>query len=203
MGSRPTNSEATPSAKLVLLGQSTVGKTSIISVAEGGSFQPDQSATIGACFHIKKMKVDDTGIKFHIWDTAGQERFRALAPMYYRDAQFALLVYAIDSRDSFEEIEVWHQALANDCSPMPQVVLVGNKIDLVERRQITLEEGRALAKKLNARLFEISAKADAEGVRTMLQEIAIMAVTNLSRGGSQTDLGKNLAERGSGLNSCC
>jgi small GTP-binding protein len=74
------------SAKLVLLGQSTVGKTSIINVAEGGSFSEDQSATIGACFHIKKMKVGSTGIKLHIWDTAGQERFRALAPMYYRGA---------------------------------------------------------------------------------------------------------------------
>lgn len=174
--------DITPSMKLVLLGQSTVGKTSIITVADGGSLIPDQSATVGACFHIKKMNVGNTTIKFHIWDTAGQDRFKALAPMYYRDAQIALLVYAIDTRESFEDIDEWYNSLQEDCSPLPHIGVVGNKIDLVDRREVTLDEGRALSKRLNAMFFEISAKADAASVRRMLEEIALQAVQFLGQG---------------------
>ena len=92
--------ENAPKIKLVLLGDSKVGKTSIVTVVHGDEFIPDQTATIGACFHIKKMKIGDVALQLHIWDTAGQERFRSLAPMYYRDAQFALLVYSVDNLDS-------------------------------------------------------------------------------------------------------
>jgi small GTP-binding protein len=168
--------DAIAHVKLVLLGETTVGKTSIIAVSDGNPFTPDQSATVGACFHIKTMKSKNSVVKTHIWDTAGQERFRALAPMYYRDAQFALLVYAIDNRESFDEIDSWYDALVQDCSPMPHIVLVANKIDLVDCRQVSLEEGRALAKRLSAMFFEVTAKADAPGVKRMFEEIAIEAV---------------------------
>jgi small GTP-binding protein len=178
----PSSPEATPNVKLVLLGQSTVGKTTIITVADGGAFSPDQNATVGACFHIKKSRVQNTEMKFHIWDTAGQDRFRALAPMYYRDAHFALLVYAIDNQESFDEVEIWYKALTDDCSPLPHVVLVANKCDLVDRRQISMEDGRMLAKRLNASFFEVSAKADAPSVRRMFDEIALEAVQYFGAG---------------------
>jgi small GTP-binding protein len=196
-------SDSIPNVKLVLLGQSTVGKTTILTVADGGVFCPSQNATVGACFHIKKARVHNTGIKFHIWDTAGQDRFRALAPMYYRDAQFALLVYAIDNQESFDEIGVWYKALTEDCSPLPHIVLVANKCDLVDRRQISMEDGRAMAKKLNANFFEVSAKADAQGVKRMFDEIAIEAVQYFGGGGGGQN-GRNglvLNERGGG--GCC
>jgi small GTP-binding protein len=188
MAVRPSHAagDGIPNIKLVLLGQSTVGKTSIITVADDGDFFADQSATVGACFHVKKMKVGGTSIKFHIWDTAGQERFRALAPMYYRDAQFALLVYAINNRDSFGEVTVWYSDLLDDCSPLPHIVLVGNKIDLVERRQVTLEEGRALAKRLSAQFFEVSAKAPLS-IHRMMEEIALEAVQYFGGGGASKD----------------
>jgi small GTP-binding protein len=194
-------SDESPSAKLVLLGQSTVGKTSIINVAEGGSFSHDQSATIGACFHIKKMKVGTIGIKLHIWDTAGQERFRALAPMYYRGSEFALLVYAVDNRDSFDEVDIWYQKLVEDCIPVPQIVVLANKTDMAEHRQIAIEEGKALAKKLNAKFYEVSAKANPEGIRMVLEEVAIDAVERLEqkRAGDQ---GKKLTGQEMGLCGC-
>jgi small GTP-binding protein len=167
--------DAVAHVKLVLLGETAVGKTSIISVSDGNPFTADQSATVGACFHIKTMNSKTSVVKTHIWDTAGQDWFRALAPMYYRDAQFALLVYAVDKRDSFDEIDYWYDALVQDCSPMPHIVLVANKMDLPDR-QVSHEEGRALAKRLSAMFFEVSAKADAPGVKTMFEEIAIEAV---------------------------
>jgi small GTP-binding protein len=177
MATRPLQAarDGIPSVKLVLLGQSSVGKTSIMTVANDGDFIPDQSATVGACFHVKMMKVGDTPIKFHIWDTAGQEQFRALTPMYYRDAQFALLVYAINDHNTFDDVTVVYADLLEDCSPLPHIVLVGNKIDLVGSRQVTLEEGRALAKRLSAQFFEVSAKATLS-IHRMMEEIAIEAV---------------------------
>jgi small GTP-binding protein len=175
-----------PIVKLVLLGKSSVGKTSIVTVADDGDFVADQSATVGACFHVKKMRVNDTSIKFHIWDTAGQERFRALAPMYYRDAQFALLVYAIDDRESFKEIKVWYNGLYQDCSPLPHIILVGNKIDLVEKRQVALEDGRLLAKRLSALFFEVSAKASLS-IHRMMEEIALEAVQSFGGGAATKD----------------
>ena len=132
-------SEQMPNVKLVLLGESTVGKTSIVNVAHRGEFIEDQTSTIGACFQIKKMKVGDATVKLHLWDTAGQERFRSLAPMYYRDAQYALLIYAIDNHDSFDSIETWHSGLVEDCSTVPHIVLIGNKTDLVDSRTVTYE----------------------------------------------------------------
>jgi small GTP-binding protein len=170
------NLDSSPNVKLVFLGESTVGKTSIIGVAHGGSFVPDQLATIGACFHIKTVSVNETEVKLHIWDTAGQERFRALTPMYYRDAQFALLVYAIDSRDSFTEVSRWQKALADECDQMPRIVIIGNKIDLVHHRAVALDEGRALAAQMNAMFFEVSAKEDSGQIAVMLEEIAMEAL---------------------------
>lgn len=166
-----------PNIKLVLLGESTVGKTSIVNVVHGGEYVPEQTATIGACFHIKVMKVGNVAIKLHIWDTAGQERFRSLAPMYYRDAQFALLTYAIDNRDSFQTLETWYQGLVDDCVTMPQVLIVGNKTDRADARQISTEEGQELATKLNAKFFEISAKEDHDGIKKMLEVVAQDAVS--------------------------
>lgn len=165
-----------PNIKIVLLGESTVGKTSIVNVVHGGEFVPEQTATIGACFHIKVMRVGDVSIKLHIWDTAGQERFRSLAPMYYRDAQFAVLVYAVNNRDSFQTIETWYRGLVDDCLSMPHVLLVGNKIDLVDERKVQREEGEELAAKLNAKFFEVSAKEDQSSIKTMLEVIAEDAV---------------------------
>ena len=146
--------------KVVLLGESAVGKTSIVNLVHGGEYVPDQSSTIGACFQIHKMKVDDNVVNLHLWDTAGQERFRALAPMYYRDANYALLVYAIDNFDSFNSISEWYEGLQTDCQEMPHIILLGNKKDLESNRQISYIQGEELAKSINASFYEVSAKND-------------------------------------------
>ena len=196
-----TGYENAPNIKLVLLGESTVGKTSIVNVVHGGEFIPDQTATIGACFHIKKMKIDDVALKLHIWDTAGQERFRSLAPMYYRDAQFALLVYSVDNLDSFNAIETWYKGLADDCPEMPHVVLIGNKVDLLER-QVTTEQGKELADKLKAKFYEVSAKMDHDSINRMIEDIAKDASKYLSPDPGPQKPIKNPQNRDK-KNSCC
>jgi small GTP-binding protein len=168
--------ELAPRIKLVLLGETTVGKTSIIHTINTGTFQDEQTATVGAGFHAHLMTTGTTETKLHIWDTAGQEEYRALAPMYYRDAHVAILVYAIDSQDSFLKIEGWYNALVDDCLQLPRVAIVGNKIDLVEKRVVSPSEGRDLATKLNAKFFEVSAKTGAIGIDRMLREIVADAI---------------------------
>lgn len=171
--------ETAPNFKLVLLGESSVGKTSIVNVMHGGEFIEDQQSTVGACFQIKKMKIEDTLVNLHLWDTAGQERFRSLAPMYYRDAQFTLLIYAINNVESFNELDTWYQGLCDDCPKMPKVVVIGNKSDLEAERQITKEQGQELASKYRASFFEVSAKEGKEGIVKMFEHIAKVALRTM------------------------
>jgi small GTP-binding protein len=168
--------EQIPNVKIVLLGESTVGKTSIINVVHGGSYIQDQPTTIGACFYIKKMKIDNVTVKLHIWDTAGQERFRSLAPMYYRDAQYALIVFAVDNTESFKAVQSWYKGLATNCLTMPNVILIGNKIDLEDERCIEKEQAVQLAQQLKAQYYEVSAKMDKPGVDLIFEKIACETV---------------------------
>ena len=187
--------EQVPNVKIVLLGESTVGKTSIINVVHGGQYIQDQPTTIGACFYIKKMKINDVTVKLHIWDTAGQERFRSLAPMYYRDAQYALLVYAVNNEDSFKAIQSWYNGLTQNCSTLPNVILIGNKVDLENERSVTTESGKQLAEQLKAKFYEVSAKTNKESVDIIFEQIANDTVKEIQAQGNQeraqtTDLTK-------------
>jgi small GTP-binding protein len=168
--------EPIPRMKLVLLGETTVGKTSIMHTISTGAFLEQQTATVGASFYSHVVAAGGAETRLHIWDTAGQEQYRALAPMYYRDAQVAILVYAVDNQESFLKIEGWYNALADDCLQIPRLAIAGNKIDLVEKRVVTFSEGKDLATKLNARFFEVSAKKDPLGIERMIREIAEDAV---------------------------
>jgi small GTP-binding protein len=106
----PMSGLASPSArkvkilKAVLVGESTVGKTSILTVANTGQFEADAASTVGACFVANNYTFGDRSVRLNIWDTAGQERYRALAPMYYRDMDIGCVVYAIDNLQSFESV---------------------------------------------------------------------------------------------------
>ena len=151
------------SIKIVLLGETGVGKTSIVNVVHGGEFIPEQTSTIGACFQIHKIKIGEQLVNLHLWDTAGQERFRALSPMYYRDAQCAILVYAINNSDSFQTMRDWYQGLKDNCHELPDILLIGNKKDCEDKRQVLTEDGKALADELKMGFYEISAKEDPDG----------------------------------------
>ena len=166
--------------KVVLLGESLVGKTSISTVAFTGEFQPKQLSTVGASYQTKLVIANDYPIKLCIWDTAGQERFRSLIPMFYRDANFAILVYSIDNMKSFLSIQEWYKSLQYDCPKMPHVFIVGNKLDLEDYREVSTEEGIKLAQKLNATFFELSAKTQKEKVEDVINEIAKITLQTMN-----------------------
>ncbi|CAK7896001.1 vacuolar protein sorting-associated protein 21 [[Candida] anglica] len=155
---------ATP-VKLVLLGEAAVGKSSLVLRFVSNDFQENKEPTIGAAFLTQKCTIGDKTIKYEIWDTAGQERFASLAPMYYRNAQAALVVYDITKPASFIKARHWVKELHEQASKDITIALVGNKHDLVEDdtaedslRKVSVEEGQSLAEEEGLLFFETSAK---------------------------------------------
>ncbi|KAG7868303.1 hypothetical protein KL918_001961 [Ogataea parapolymorpha] len=122
--------------KLVLLGESSVGKSSILQRVQNGTFDDTKASTVGAAFVSKKVSKDngDKMINLQIWDTAGQERFHNLTPLYYRNSNMAFIVFDMTSIDSFRKAEYWIKELEtykSDNNSSLKLVLVGNKCDLV------------------------------------------------------------------------
>ncbi|KAG0208729.1 hypothetical protein BGX33_006053 [Mortierella sp. NVP41] len=117
--------------KLVLLGEAAVGKSSLVLRFVNDEFQNNKEPTIGAAFLTQKCRLEDKVIKFEIWDTAGQERFHSLAPMYYRNAQAAVIVYDVTKASSLEKAKSWVKELQRQANPNIVIALTGNKVDLV------------------------------------------------------------------------
>jgi small GTP-binding protein len=155
-----------------MVGESTVGKTSILTVANVGQFDANATPTVGACFVSNNYNFHDRSIRLNLWDTAGQERFRALAPMYYRDMDIGCLVYAIDSWASFEAVESWYKSIVDQISNRPCFYLIGNKTDLESMRQVPAKFGREMAARIGAEFYEVSAKEDWETIVRLFQHIA-------------------------------
>uniref|UniRef100_A0AAQ4NUT8 small monomeric GTPase n=1 Tax=Gasterosteus aculeatus aculeatus TaxID=481459 RepID=A0AAQ4NUT8_GASAC len=129
--------------KLVLLGESAVGKSSLVLRFVKGQFHEYQESTIGAAFLTQTVCLDDTTVKFEIWDTAGQERYHSLAPMYYRGAQAAIVVYDITNTDTFTRAKNWVKELQRQASPNIVIALAGNKADLANKRAIDFQVTRS------------------------------------------------------------
>ena len=126
--------------KLVLLGDSSVGKSSLASYFISKQFYEFQEPTIGAAFISKQITIENKTINIEIWDTAGQERYKSLAPMYYRGAEGAIIVYDITQKDSFEGAKNWLDEIKMKGPEHCEIILVGNKLDLEEYRDIDKNE---------------------------------------------------------------
>ncbi|KAK9476514.1 ras family-domain-containing protein [Lipomyces japonicus] len=157
--------------KIVFLGEQSVGKTSLITRFMYDSFDSQYAATIGIDFLSKTMYLEDRTVRLQLWDTAGQERFRSLIPSYIRDSTVTIIVYDITNRDSFINTSRWIDDVRAERGNDVIVVLVGNKTDLNDKRQVTTEEGERKAKELNMMFIETSAKAG-HNVKTLFRRIA-------------------------------
>ncbi|OBZ79478.1 Vacuolar protein sorting-associated protein 21 [Grifola frondosa] len=125
------STERSVQVKLVLLGEAAVGKSSIVLRFVSNEFQANKEPTIGAAFLTQKCRLEDRVLRYEIWDTAGQERFHSLAPMYYRNAQAAVVVYDVTKASSLEKAKTWVKELQRQANPNIVIALAGNKIDLV------------------------------------------------------------------------
>lgn len=156
--------------KILIIGESAVGKTSLLLRFITDHFDPNVSATIGVDFKTKKVTVDGNTVKLAIWDTAGVERFRTLTPSYYRNAQGAIVVYDVSRRDTFNKMQTWLDELDTYTTKRNIVkMIVGNKIDK-DTREVTREEGIKFAKRHSALYIESSAKTR-DGVECAFEEL--------------------------------
>ncbi|XP_048116197.1 ras-related protein Rab-18-B [Alosa alosa] len=156
--------------KILIIGESGVGKSSLLLRFTDDTFDPELAATIGVDFKVKTIAIDGNRAKLAIWDTAGQERFRTLTPSYYRGAQGVILVYDVTKRDTFTRLENWLNELETYCTRNDLVkMLVGNKIDK-DNREVDRNEGLKFARKHSMLFIEASAKTR-DGVQCAFEEL--------------------------------
>ena len=143
--------------KIVLIGDTSVGKTNILSKYLSNEFDPDSKATVGIEFGTRDFKIENNTVKVQIWDTAGQERYRSITNAYYKGAKGSLLVYDITNPKTFENVDKWLSDLKTNAEEKISVVLVGNKTDLESERKISLEQGKEKAELFKLAFIETSA----------------------------------------------
>merc|ERR1712070_932060 len=166
--------------KVVLIGDSGVGKSNLLSRFTRNEFNLDSKSTIGVEFATRSIQVDNKTIKAQIWDTAGQERYRAITSAYYRGAVGALLVYDISKHVTYENVERWLKELRDHADSHIVIMLVGNKADLKHLRAVPTEQARSFAEKHGLSVIETSA-LDSTNVERAFQDILTEIYTIVSR----------------------
>ena len=158
--------------KVVLIGESGVGKSCIISRYTKDNFSSDMQSTTGACFNSKEVFFGkNKSINFEIWDTAGQERYRSLAKVFYKSANVCILVYDITRKESFTELkEYWIDEIKENTNADTILALIGNKSDLYEFEEVKKKEGTELAKEIGA-IFKLTSAKKNIGIEELFEEI--------------------------------
>ena len=179
------------SFKLIFIGDSSVGKSCLTAKAVKNNFEEYYQATVGFEFLTFNMKVNDKVIKLQIWDTCGQEIYKSLISNFYRNSSLAVLVYAIDNKESFNHVENWLNDLKSQANPDVRIFLVGNKADLEEDRKIKKEEGEKYKEDQHLDLFmETSAKTGHNARNVLVEAAKILYKDYLNfeqKGGNNTD----------------
>ena len=164
--------------RVIVVGDARTGKSSLIKRYFNQDFNEDENSTIGVDFFMKESMIDKYVFKVQVWDTAGQERFLSIINHFFRDTTVAILVYDVTERESFKNVEHWLNCI-NDVDKPGILYVIGNKIDLHNYRKVEYDEGDALAKRLNARFFETSAKSNAEQCVNRMFDAIIADIYNI------------------------
>ena len=147
--------------KILILGDTQVGKSCFLTRYADNSFQDEYLSTIGMDYKIKNYQAEDgSTIKLYIWDTAGQDRFRSITRNYYKGADGIILIYDITKQDTFENVRNWINNIKDEAPDRVVLILVGNKVDDERNRVVPKSEGEEIAKEFNLPFFECSAKSD-------------------------------------------
>lgn len=214
MASRNASSAGTQRAakydyliKLLLIGDSGVGKSCLLLRYSDDSFTQSFITTIGIDFKIKSILINESKVKLQIWDTAGQERFRTITTAYYRGAMGILLVYDVTDEASFLSVRNWMRQIDQNAAENVNRILIGNKCDMEDARKVTYEAGKSLAAEFNIQFFETSAKLNSNVEKVFLSiasDIVERLKVNPEHYGSEG--GVNLSKGGAGkkdAKACC
>lgn len=169
---RPAATQSINEVKIVMIGSTTVGKSSIVNRYAREMFDPDPASTVGAVFVSKILTIGDTSVKLQIWDTGGSERYRAMAPIYYQGADGAVIVYDVTSLDSFSEVATWLEELRDQVSETVSIALVGNKSDLTDDRTVQSVTAREFAKQNGLPIFMETSALTGQNVVEVFTELA-------------------------------
>jgi len=178
------------SFKIIVIGDSGVGKSCLTTKAVKNSFEEYYQATVGFEFLTFNLKLNDCIIKLQIWDTCGQEIYRSLISNFYRNSSLAIMLYAIDNLESFEHTNSWLNELKNQANPDVRIFLVGNKADLAENRKVSKEDAEKYKTEHNLDLFcETSAKTgyNAKSVIVEAAKYLYRDYLNLKASGKEED----------------
>ncbi|KAI1852452.1 hypothetical protein JX265_011085 [Neoarthrinium moseri] len=194
--------------KLLLIGDSGVGKSCCLLRFSEDSFTPSFITTIGIDFKIRTIELDGKRVKLQIWDTAGQERFRTITTAYYRGAMGILLVYDVTDQRSFDNIRTWFANVEQHATEGVNKILIGNKCDWEDKRVVSTEQGEALAKELGIPFLEVSAKSNInidKAFYSLAADIKKRAVDNQKSEPAGGASGVNVSQGGGsgGLGKCC
>ena len=195
--------------KVLLLGNSDVGKSSLLLRYVDSVWNDAFVPTIGVDFKVKTLNINDKKIKMQIWDTAGQERFRTVVATYFRGAHGILLLYDVTNKDSFKNLESWLIEIEKNAKEKVLKILIGNKCDLTDDREISTEEGKAFALRNGMEFMETSAKMNTNVTEAFetLGKLMIEFNSKGNQGTQKNNDNKNL-KAGSGKNlktkkGCC
>ena len=165
---------------IIVVGESGVGKSQIISRIWGDEFNPNSRATIGIDFKMINIHVKNKNIKFKVWDTAGQERYKSLASSFFRNVQGIILVYDVSNKESFEDLKIWLDSIKSNLGSSEnnvKKIIIGNKIDL--DREVTKDEAETFCKQLKIEYFETSAKENVNVKEAFLKLVHMMLGSKL------------------------
>ena len=157
--------------KTILVGMSGTGKTNIINALTNQKFDSGSMSTLTSTFVDRYFTKNGKKYRLEIWDTAGQEKFRSLTKIFIKDSKIVIFVYAIDRKDSFEEIDYWVKTVKDILGDAPIFGLAGNKKDLYDKEQVPEEMGEEKAKEIGARFKQTSAKAEVPGINKFAEEL--------------------------------
>jgi small GTP-binding protein len=198
--------------KIVLIGDSGVGKSNLVHRFIHGTFSEGIANTIGVDFLIKDMVVRNQAVRVQFWDTAGQEKYRSIANAYYKNAQGAVIVYDVATRESFENVGRWLQEVNEFGEKGIQILVLGNKIDLEGKRQVLTAEAAKMAENKGAFFCEASAKTNQDNSVVVAFERLIAEIMNRieieersvsGENVSLTRLEKDRGDEKSGFDKCC
>ena len=186
--------------KILLLGDSSVGKTCFLMRYTDNTFQDIHMSTIGLDYKLKNVQLENGKmVKIQVWDTAGQDRFRSITKNYYKGAHGIILIYDVTEQKSFDNVKNWMAQIKEEVSERVSIVLVGNKIDDEDNRKISTEQGESMAKDYEIMFFECSAKTG-QNIDEIFNNLVKKVVENFSK---SSDSGQKLKKKKKKGKGCC